>query len=194
MLLFFDTETTGLPINWKAPVTDSANWPRLVQIAWIVFHDDGNRIDSKDFIIKPECYIIPEDASRVHGITNAIALNKGLELFKVLNLFNQEIDRADILVAHNINFDLKIIKAEMFRKNLNTNLNNKQLICTMEASTNFCNIPSDYGYKWPKLSELHIKLFGTDFQEAHNASVDIEATVKCFWKLIEMKIIKLPYI
>jgi DNA polymerase III subunit epsilon len=190
MYLFFDTETTGLPRNWKAPITDSNNWPRLVQIAWLVFDIDGNRIDTQEFIIKPSGFIIPEDASRVHGITTSIALDKGVELITVLNAFNQEIDRANTLVAHNMSFDSKIIGAEMFRKQINTNFNNKQSICTMEASTNFCKIPGNYGFKWPKLSELHMSLFGKDFEEAHNAIADIEATARCFWKLKEMKNIK----
>ena len=69
MYLFFDTETTGLPRNWKAPVTDLHNWPRMVQIAWILCDKTGNRIESNDFIIKPENYKIPRDASRVHGIS-----------------------------------------------------------------------------------------------------------------------------
>jgi DNA polymerase III alpha subunit (gram-positive type) len=89
-----------------------------------------------------------------------------------------------------MNFDSKIIGAEMIRKNLTTNLFSKQLICTMEVSSAFCKIPGNYGYKWPKLSELYIKLFGEDFKEAHNASSDIEATAKCFWKLKELNIIK----
>ena len=114
----------------------------------------------------------------------------GKDLLVVLNALNREIDNSDILVAHNINFDSKIIGAEMIRRNLTTNLFAKRLVCTMESSTNFCQIPGDYGYKWPKLSELYIKLFGEDFQEAHNASADIEAAAKCFWKLKELNIIK----
>lgn len=53
----------------------------------------------------------------------------------------------------------------------------------MESTTNFCAINGAYGYKWPKLSELHYKLFRTNFDEAHNAAVDITATAKCFWEL-----------
>ena len=53
----------------------------------------------------------------------------------------------------------------------------------MQSTTNFCAIDGPYGYKWPKLSELHYKLFRTGFEEAHNASVDITATAKCFWEL-----------
>jgi len=77
MYLFFDTETTGLPKNWKAPVTDLNNWPRMIQIAWILCDDKGNRIESDDFIIKPENFHIPIDAVRVHGISTETAINEG---------------------------------------------------------------------------------------------------------------------
>ena len=59
----------------------------------------------------------------------------------------------------------------------------------MHASTDYCKLRGPYGYKWPKLSELHIKLFGEDFKEAHNASVDINATAKCFWKMRKIGLI-----
>jgi DNA polymerase III alpha subunit (gram-positive type) len=190
MILFFDTETSGLPRKWNAPITQSSNWPRLVQIAWIVFNEEGERISKSDYIIKHENFLIPVEASNIHRITTDKALSEGKDLIEVLNKFNIEIDNCNILVAHNMNFDSKIIGAEMIRKNLTTNLFSKQLICTMEVSSAFCKIPGNYGYKWPKLSELYIKLFGEDFKEAHNASSDIEATAKCFWKLKELNIIK----
>ena len=69
MYLFFDTETTGLPRNWKAPVSDLNNWPRLVQLAFLYYDNNGNKISSGDFIIKPEGFTIPTDVSRIHGIT-----------------------------------------------------------------------------------------------------------------------------
>ena len=88
MYLFFDTETTGLPRNWKAPVTDLNNWPRMIQIAWILSDNKGNRIESDDFIIKPENFKIPIEASKVHGISTEKAINEGEELEKVLLMFN----------------------------------------------------------------------------------------------------------
>lgn len=183
MYLFFDTETTGLPRNWKAPVTDLNNWPRMVQIAWILFDGHGNRLSVNEHIIKPENYIIPYDVSKIHGITTERAQREGDDLTMVLNAFNQEIERADTLVAHNISFDEKIIGAEFIRKNIRTSFSSKRKICTMQAGTNICRIPGPYGYKWPKLAELHKTLFGVGFDEAHNASVDIEATARCFWEL-----------
>jgi DNA polymerase-3 subunit epsilon len=190
MYLFFDTETTGLPLNWKAPVTDIDNWPRMVQIAWLVYDRYGKLIEAKDFIIKPEGYTIPAEVSRVHGISTEKAIAEGVDLHEVLALFNAQIEKAKYIVAHNMSFDEKIIGAEFIRKNVQSVFFKKEKICTMQASINYCNIPSKYGAKWPKLSELHIKLFGHDFQEAHNAAADINATAKCFWKLKELNIIK----
>lgn len=183
MYLFFDTETTGLPRNWKAPVTDLNNWPRMIQIAWILCDKSGNRIESRDFIIKPENFEIPRAASRIHGISTERAMNEGEELVCVLNNFNELVERSDFIVAHNISFDEKILGAEFLRKRIQNNFNRKRKLCTMQSSTRYCRISGPYGYKWPKLSELHIKLFGEDFDEAHDASVDISATEKCFWEM-----------
>ena len=161
-----------------------------MQVAWIVFNDNGSKIKSEDYIIKPDNFIIPGEASNIHGITTDRAFSIGKELMDVLQALNSEIDNASILVAHNMDFDANIIGAEMIHKNLKTSLFSKKLICTMKSTVDFCAIYGNYGLKWPKLSELHLKLFGENFQEAHNASADIEATAKCFWKLKELNIIK----
>ena len=189
MYLFFDTETTGLPRNWKALVTDLNNWPRMIQVAWILCNNKGNRIDSDDFIIKPENFTIPVEASRVHGISTEKAIAEGVELEKVLVKFNELVEQSDFIVAHNISFDEKIIGAELLRKEIRSDFERKRKLCTMKASTDYCRISGPYGYKWPKLSELHIKLFGEDFEEAHNASADINATEKCFWEMRKLGLI-----
>ena len=183
MYLFFDTETTGLPRNWKAPVSDVNNWPRLIQLAYLYFDENGNRISGGDFIIKPEGFKIPTDASRIHGISNEKALKEGVLLSDVLQIFQNLIVDSDILVAHNMSFDEKIVGAEFLRLGMENSIPAKRKICTMQSSTNFCALNGPYGYKWPKLSELHYKLFKTGFEEAHNAAVDINATAKCFWEL-----------
>ena len=187
--LLFDTETTGLPKNWKAPVTDVANWPRMVQIAWLMFDENGKRIDQQDYIVKPEGYTIPDDAAEVHGITTEIAMKEGKDLTEVLQKFAEAIAATDYIVAHNISFDEKIIGAEFVRKKFRTKWFSKKQICTMEESTDFCKIPGNYGYKWSNLTELHTKLFGSGFEEAHNAVADISATAKCFWELKRLGVI-----
>ena len=183
MYLFFDTETTGLPKSWKAPVSDTDNWPRLVQLAWLSFDAEGNQIGAGDLIVRPEGFIIPEDSARIDGISTERALTEGLPLGEVLQKFNNAMGQAEFLVAHNMSFDEKIVGAEFLRLGATNILDGKSKICTMQSSVNFCAIDGPYGYKWPKLTELHQKLFGTGFPEAHNAAVDISATAKCFWEM-----------
>lgn len=189
MYLFFDTETNGLPKNWKAPVSDLLNWPRLVQIAWILFDKTGNEIERNDHIVKPNGFTIPNQASSVHGITTERANLEGVNLQLVLNEFDEQISKATYLVAHNMAFDEKIVGAEFLRNGMNNSIIPKRKICTMEGTTDYVAIPGYYGNKWPKLSELHQKLFGFDFEEAHNAAADINATAKCFWEAKKLGIL-----
>jgi DNA polymerase III epsilon subunit-like protein len=191
MYFFFDTETTGLPLNWNAPVSDLNNWPRMIQVGYIIYDLEGNHIETKEYIIRPENFEIPEESSNIHGITTDKALAEGIELSIVLNELHQKITSSTIVVAHNISFDEKILGAEFLRKNLNNVLDIKRKICTMKSSVNYCAIPNQYGkYKWPKLEELHKKLFNKNFDNAHNALADIQATADCFWKLKALKVIQ----
>jgi DNA polymerase-3 subunit epsilon len=183
MYLFFDTETVGLPKNYNAPVTDLNNWPRMVQIAWILSDKNGECVEADDFIIKPEGFNIPDQSSALHGISTQKALDEGEDLGKVLTLFNAAVEKADLLIAHNIRFDEKIVGAEFLRMKIETSFEKKRKLCTMRSSTDYCKLPGPYGYKWPTLSELYKKLFSTTFKEAHNATVDIKATEKCFWEM-----------
>lgn len=189
MYLFFDTETTGLPRNWRAPVTDLGNWPRMVQLAYLVTDGAGNRLSGGDFIIKPAGFKIPAEAARIHGITTERAEKEGKELGTVLREFQAAVSEAKYLVAHNMSFDEKIIGAEFLRNKMPDSLQGKKRICTMESATDYCALPGPYGNKWPKLTELHQKLFQKDFEEAHNAAADIAATVKCFWELKRLGVI-----
>jgi DNA polymerase III epsilon subunit-like protein len=190
MYLFFDTETTGLPRNWRAPVTDVDNWPRLVQLAFLYYDGDGNLLSSGDHIIKPEGFLIPSTAVQIHGISTERAMLEGEALGPVLQSFHELIAEAEVLVAHNISFDEKIVGSELIRAGMPNSLPSKRKICTMESTTDFCAIKGPYGNKWPKLAELHFQLFGTVFDEAHNAALDIQATAKCFWELKRRGVIR----
>jgi len=187
--LFFDTETTGLPQNWKAPVSDTNNWPRIVQIAWILSSQENGQLESKDFIIKPEGFSIPIESSDVHGITTEQAYEEGKDLLDVLDEFDRDLNKSNRLVAHNISFDEKVLGAEFIRKGVENDFFAKRRLCTMQKSTDYCKLPGRYGYKWPTLSELHNVLFGKGFEDAHNAMGDVIATEKCFWELRKLNIL-----
>ena len=162
MYLFFDTETNGLPINWKAPVTLLNNWPRLVQIAWQQIDKHSQLLRAEEFIIKPDGFVISKEATGIHGITTERAMREGFDLKTVMLEFASVIDRSDILVAHNMDFDEKIVGAEFIRTAVPHQMMNRQRICTMKASTDICRLPGPYGYKWPTLTELVQFLFQTD--------------------------------
>ncbi|MFH1522236.1 MAG: 3'-5' exonuclease [Patescibacteria group bacterium] len=190
MYLFFDTETTGLPRNYHAPISDLDNWPRLVQLAWLTYDKNGQKINGSSFIIKPEGFIIPEEASSVHGITTDMALADGKNLEKILVKFAETVKDSKIIVAHNISFDEKIIGAEFLRKKILHDLFESIRVCTKEESTDYCQLPGNYGYKWPRLSELHKVLFKEDFTGAHDALADVEACARCFFELCKRGVIQ----
>ena len=190
MYLFFDTETTGLPKNYKAPITDSENWPRMVQIAWQQYDLKKNLIAEKMYIIKPEGYKIPKEASDVHGITTERAYEEGEDLTMVLNEFRKAMLNSKILIAHNISFDERIVGAEFVRKKTQSLAKKLPRIDTMTESTDYCKLSGKYGYKWPNLTELHTKLFGKAFDDAHDALGDVKACADCFFELKKLNVIK----
>ena len=182
--LFFDTETTGVPRNYNAPVTDTNNWPRLVQLGWIVTDEFGHIQKRCYRIIRPDGFIIPAEASAVHGISTERALREGYDLSSVLRDFYADLSTAGRVIGHNVDFDIHIVGSELYRKGMSyQTLTNKSLTCTMKQSTNYCAIPGNYGYKWPRLEELHRKLLGRSFAGAHDAMSDIQATMECFFEL-----------
>lgn len=187
MHLIFDTETTGLPQNWKAPITDTHNWPRLVQLAYQVYDDQANLLKEVNHIIKPDGFEIPKESSDIHGITTQQALENGVDLQRALDEFYVDADQAQHLIAHNTDFDSKIVDCEFIRLNQSPFLTQTSCICTMKSSTNVCKIPGPYGFKWPRLEQLHEFLFEETFDGAHNALIDVQATARCYFKLKELK-------
>lgn len=166
----------------------------MVQISWQLHELDGKLVEAKNFIIKPEGYTIPFNAEKVHGISTQRAMNEGVDLTMVLELFSKAIDKASYLAGHNISFDINIMGAEYIRKSVASKLLQTKTLDTQIEATDYCALPGGRGgkYKWPKLEELHEKLFGIKFDEAHNAVADVEATTRCFFELIRLKVINVP--
>jgi len=192
MFLIFDTETTGLPKKWKAPLSDFDNWPRMVQLAWQCHDLKGDFLFAKNHVIKPEGYTIPDDVVKIHGITTEIALSIGISLKEALSEFSEDVKKAKFIIGHNIEFDINIVGCEMLRCGLPEIVSRAPQLCTKEESTEFCAIMKNGKPKWPTLTELHTKLFGVPFEEAHNAAADVEATTRCFLELVRVGGIGLP--
>jgi DNA polymerase III epsilon subunit-like protein len=193
MILFFDTETTGIApkgANWE---TDFNLFPYIVQLSWK--RSDQDQV--KDYIIRPEGYEIPAEATVIHGITTQRALDEGEFFNRVAFEFMVDCKEADKIVGHNIYFDTSNIKANVMRQGDNVFIEDmiialakEKRIDTMMKTIKFCNIPfkDGKGQKWPTLVELHTKLFNESFP-AHNSMYDVLATEKCFNKLVELKVI-----
>lgn len=188
MYLIFDTETTGLPKSWSAPITDTDNWPRCVQIAWQLHDEMGNLVEHQDYLIRPEGFNIPYDAEQVHGISTDLATAQGILLTEMLEKFNIALSKASYVVGQNVAFDINIMGCEFHRAGLQTPLLGMNVLdtCT-ETTAELLRLPGGRGgkFKLPTLTELHEYLFGQKFSEAHNATADVEATSRCFLELVK---------
>ena len=191
MYLIFDTETTGLPKRFNAPITDTDNWPRCVQIAWQLHDELGNLIECKDFLVTPDGFDIPYDSERIHGISTALAEENGVLLKDVAEEFAKVLSKTKFVVGQNVDFDLNIMGCEFYRLGMENPLASLPVLdtCT-ETTAQLCQLPGGRGgkFKLPTLTELHEFLFSEPFEEAHNATADVEATTRCFFELVRRRI------
>lgn len=192
--LFIDTETTGLPLNNNLPYTDLKNWPYLVQVALIIEDDNYGILAKRNIILKPDGYTIPESATKIHGISNEIAVKNGEDRDKVISFLDLALYKSDIIIGHNVSFDLNVIKSEIIRiKGIENALFKKKkhiVIDTMKMGRNICKIPNlsfhtrlSLPNKYPKLDELYYKLFNKHFNNQHDAMADVQATYDCYYEL-----------
>ncbi|MFZ5971938.1 MAG: DNA polymerase III subunit alpha [Bacteroidota bacterium] len=193
MYFIFDTETTGIPHNKTAPITDLENWPRLVQLAWQLHGANGQLLSQHNYIVRPDGFDIPYKAERVHGISTKRAQEEGKPLKDVLTAFLTDLKNTRQLVGHNIEFDINIIGAELIRAGFAPEaFMALPKLDTGIAATEFCQLSGGMGgkLKMPRLSELHEKLFNEGFEDAHDASYDVAATARSFFGLIARRIVQ----
>jgi DNA polymerase III epsilon subunit-like protein len=204
-VLIFDTETTGLPKSRSINPDSLHLWPHIVQFSYIIYDVTDNDICViEDNIIRVADDVeISQESAAIHGITNEISKSGGVDLNQVLSGFFGALKNVDMLVGHNISFDINVVVVELLRIIYNQSntvpvdellsyktylhmLNNYQNIhCTMQNSIDMCGIKvmgkngREYN-KFPKLSELHQKLFGSVPNNLHNSLNDILITLRCY--------------
>ena len=192
--LFIDTETTGLPLNDKLPYTNLDNWPHLVQVALIIEDENYGVLSKRNFILKPDGYSIPESSTKIHGISNERAVKDGEDRNKVLSFLDLVLYNSDIIIGHNVSFDINVIKSEIMRvKGIENALFVKKKHCvidTMKIGMDTCKLPNlsfysrrSQPYKYPKLDELYYKLYNKRFDNQHDAMADVQATYDCYYEL-----------
>lgn len=177
--LFIDTETTGLPKDENLSPMVTNNWPRLVSFAYILC-DERDIVDKGYYIIKPNKFIIPIESTKIHGITTAEAVSKGIVLSEVLDNIRPLIEKCDYIVGHNVVFDINVLNAEFYRYNMTLPVSLKPYLCTMQLAKGYCGLSNT---KYPTLEELYTILKGDTISNAHNAQTDAQASMECFWIL-----------
>lgn len=189
-VLVFDTETNGKLKNWSAKVTDYDQFPRVTQLGWMIIDIDTGTTQEKESMIYPRGWEIPVEKFFIkNNMSTQRCMDEGIDMELVLEEFCSDVDTVDLLIAHNIDFDHKVLSAEMIRYNIKPTKRVPKF-CTMKSTTDLCKLPGQYGsYKWPQLIELHQYLFGCDFEGAHDAMDDVRATGKCFVELLKNQLI-----
>lgn len=186
MILTYDTETTGMIQDWNAPIDTSKNFPNIVQLGWALHDLQGRLIVKASNIVKPKGWIITKEAEEIHGISQEQAESEGLDIKDVLKPFLMMHKLAILGVAHNVSFDSKVIQSELLREQLKYDFKSKETYCTMHNSTELVGLKRGDRFKWPKLEELHMFLFGERFEGAHDALGDVMATARCFFELMKI--------
>jgi len=195
-ILFYDTETSGFRNKSKNYEDPTQAW--VVQLGWMLSKGD-QVLSTGNFIVRPNYLNINKGldfirsinpkAAEVHGISVDTAKQYGHPEDDVTSMFVQDHLNADLLVCHNYAFDIEFLKDMIARWDCVTeaiNFSERPHYCTMKSSTEFCALPHarwKTSFKWPKLVELHEKLFGEGFDGAHDALADVRATRRCYYEL-----------
>lgn len=187
--LIYDTETTGV-VDWKKAV-EAPSQPYIVQLAALMY-DDRKLVGAINLLCNPvdgtgARVMIPAEATKVHGISNEMVEATGLPLKTIAAIFNSMIRNTDRLVAHNMDFDSRIMAGTYLRSGFPIDsLQVPHRVCTMKASENVLKLPGKFAgkYKWPTLDEAYRHLVDpAGFDGAHDALVDAKACAEVLWKL-----------
>ncbi len=187
-IFVYDTETTWF-INKKE--TNLELQPKIVQFAWILWEINDwefKELKRINIMINPKVPI-PFGASQVHHIYDIDVKDKPF-IEDVIEEIMTYINEPDITIWHNIEYDEDMIKLELKRLNQEFKYKPKQVVCTMKTTVDFCAIQGNWNrFKYPKLWELHKKIFWEYFIWAHDALTDVEATLRCYIELVKKWVI-----
>jgi len=189
MILFFDVETNGFMKDEKAPISDLDNFPRVTQLAYSVYERSGKPVMACDTLIKPDGWTIPQTKFFInHGHSTERCNEFGIPAEKAFEEFTDLLNEVDIMVAHNIIFDSRVVGSEMYRLGLKAD--KKLKFCTMMIARDILKLPNfskkyPGPYKYPNLQETHKYFLGEKFEDAHDAMADVDACSRIFFAMVE---------
>ncbi len=203
-VLFFDTETNGLPKDRRALPQQVDSWPRILQLGWALvdIQDNGAMTvcDARSVVLNPGDLVWNAESAAIHGITQDRVQSEGISSAQALAQFKSLVQQSHVIIAHNMAFDKPILRAEYFRLDPSESFYwwTPYEYCTMEATKHLCKLPFANGrpgkpsdpYKLPKLVELHTYLFGSPGDYVfHDALSDVQCTIACFRELLARRLV-----
>ena len=180
-LLFLDTETSGIPRDWSKPYSSRDNWPHIVQLAWVVYTQDGQEVKVENHYIQPNDYDMSPASGRVHGLTVDFLRQHGKPRHIVMQRLHRDLlQYHPLVVAHFMQLDYHMVGVGFYRAGLQNPLEHLPTFCTMRATGQLVR-HSNQGFL--RLSELHQRLFDEPQPRQHDAMADAYATARCFFEL-----------
>ena len=176
-LLVFDTETTNKPPSVELTPTTIDLWPYIVQFSFMLIDTDTYKYTDYDYVIQCK---VPIENDFIHGITTSMNKTIGYSFSSIYPIFEECMKQSDLLIGHNIEFDINMIRAECFRNHILWRCD-KPFYCTMKSTTQLCALPR---FKWPTLKELHSHLFQETPSNLHNSMIDVWTCLRCYLKVM----------
>ena len=186
-LLFIDTESSGLPKNWELPYSAQNNWPFSVQVSWVIYTKEGQKIKEENHFIKENDLKIARSAIKIHGITQSFLTANGIERREVMQMLSDDVQKYQpLIVGHFMEFDYHMAGVDFYRTGIENPVKKEMTFCTMRATAHLVKNPAS---KFLRLGELYEMLFNAVLKNQHNALVDATATSECFFELIRRGVI-----
>lgn len=180
-LLFVDTETSGLPKDWEKPYSAAGNWPYIVQLAWVIYTGEGEKVKEENHYITAKDYEVSVKSRSIHGISDAFLEENGEEREEVMKRINADLKRYQpLVVGHFLQLDYHMLGLGFYRSGLDNPLKGLPIFCTMRHSATLLHFSARH---YLRLGELYQRLFQEPLKKEHHALVDATATARCFFEL-----------
>lgn len=193
MILFYDTETSGLPNKKQLYNLDVQ--PHIMQLAFSLYDADRRPVlEVSTLVALPEWADCSPEALATHGITPETTRKYGMNPDAALRLLGYAANRAEVCIAHNEKFDLQLLEFAALRLSTKSPLAERRTFCTMEASTDIVRMPPTPAMiKWghgdkfknPKLTECWQYFFGEELSGAHDALIDTRGCARVYYHLLD---------
>jgi DNA polymerase III subunit epsilon len=208
LILFYDTETTGLPV-YSLP-SSHPDQPHIVQLAACLVDSDTRKIvSSMDVMIEPDGWEIPAETTAIHGISTEHAKAVGMSATLALAVFDKLHSKAIVRSAHNESVDARMVRIMQYQvsklKECDTHPDDASkgfaawksapAICTMKLARTLVKAPptqkmlasgNNHKYKNPSLAEAYQHFTGKPLENAHSAMADVFACMAVYFAIKDL--------